>query len=238
MTQQAVVEGHHIVRRRQLVDEVITCLHELLASGQYKEGDKIPTEAKLGEMFTVSRTTVREAIKVLANTGMLEVQQGRGTFVAKRCAGKEPLERRLIRATEPEVYEARLLLETDIARLAAQRRTDEDLRKMRWYMEESATALKRGDINNYLSCDVQFHVAVAVASKNAVLVDVYSAFTDVLHDSLRRSWEQNPSIDIEQRRAAILQSHEKIYQAIYEADPDNAARITAGLIGEMYKIDV
>jgi DNA-binding FadR family transcriptional regulator len=237
MAGQAVVEGYAIVRRRQLVDEVISCLHELLASGKYKEGDKIPTESKLGEMFTVSRTTVREAIKVLANTGMLEVQQGRGTFVSKRSPGTEPLARRLIRANEQEVYEARLLLETDIARLAAQRRTDEDLRKMRWYMEESSNSLKRGDVDNYLSCDVQFHVALATASKNMVLVDVYGAFTDVLLDSLRRSWEQNSNVNMEQRRNNILQSHAELYQAIYEADPEKAARVAATFIGEMYKID-
>ncbi|MDR3176902.1 MAG: FadR family transcriptional regulator [Desulfovibrio sp.] len=225
-------EPRRIVRRRQLVDEVISGMHELLASGGYKEGDKIPTESQLGDMFTVSRTTVREAIKVLANTGMLEVQQGRGTFVARRAPGKEPLENRLVRAREQDVYEARLLLETDIARLAAQRRSEADLHVMRRCMEECEAAFRQGDAGRYLSYDAEFHVAMAEACKNAILLDVYVAFSDALRDSLRRRWERDAVS--EDRRAGMLAYYRELYQAICDREPDKAAAAAAAYIGQMY----
>ncbi|MDR1489067.1 MAG: FadR family transcriptional regulator [Desulfovibrio sp.] len=227
-------EPHRIVRRRQLVDEVIAGMHELLASGRYREGDKIPTEGQLGEMFTVSRTTVREAIKVLAKTGILEVQQGRGTFVARRAPGKEPLENRLVRAREQDVYEARLLLETDIARLAAQRRSEEDMLVMRRCLEECEMAFKQGDAGRYLSYDAEFHVAMSEACKNAILLDVYVAFSDALRDSLRRRWELDWSAGSEERRAGMLASYRDLYQAICDGEPEKAAAAAAAYIGQMY----
>jgi DNA-binding FadR family transcriptional regulator len=207
------------VKRRQLVDEVIAELHRLLALGYYKEGDRFPPEPKLGEMLNVSRTTVREAVKVLAKTGRLEVQQGRGTFVVRPTPGKEPLEQRLGRAGLLEINEARRILELGIVRLAAERRTEDDLRVLREVLEKRAEATERGDFQTCVERDIEFHKAMADAGKNRILVDIFAAFTDVLRNSIHQIKEYNIALNCRK----ILEDHKKLYAAVEAQDTEKAA---------------
>lgn len=218
------------LKRRQLADEVIAELHALLASGRYKEGDRFPPEPELGEMLNVSRTTVREAVKVLAKTGHLEVQQGRGTFVAKPAPGKEPLEQRLSRASLQEINEVRYFLDLGIARLAAERRTDEDLHIMRRLLEERIQAKERGDFKTCVERDIEFHKAMAEASKNRILVDIFTAFTDVLRDSIYHIKENDIALDYQE----ILEDHKKLYAAVEAGDLDKAV---SNAHSYLYEID-
>jgi DNA-binding FadR family transcriptional regulator len=207
-----------ILKRRQLADEVIAELHEILTSGKYKEGDRFPPESELGEMLNVSRTTIREAVKVLAKTGYLEVQQGRGTFVSRKNPGKEPLEQRLSRASLQEINEVRFFLDIGIAKLAAERRTEEDLAILRKHLDERIEARRCGDLQTCLECDIEFHIAMANASKNRILVDIFTAFSDVLRDFVYRVKKINIPLEYQ----GILEDHKRLYLAVEAQDADMA----------------
>src|ERR1700690_3528049 len=117
--------------KRQLVDQVIEHLKAAIASSDYGMGAKLPAEPMLVKELGVGRSTLREAIRVLAYNGMLEVRQGDGTYIRALPANSEPLAYRLRRAKVREVQEVRRTLEFEIVRLAAERRRKRDLEQIR-----------------------------------------------------------------------------------------------------------
>src|SRR5271169_875714 len=116
-----------LIRRQQLVEQVIEHLNNVISSGTYAIGAKLPAEPQLMEELGIGRSTLREAIRVLSHNGVLEVRQGDGTYVRALPDSGETLARRLRRARVREVQEVRKTLEIEIVRLAAERHKEEDL---------------------------------------------------------------------------------------------------------------
>jgi len=172
------------VRSRKLCDLVIQQIQEKISLGIFAPGAKIPTEPTLMAQLGVGRSTVREAIRVLVNAGLLEVRQGDGTYVLSRASGQEPLEYRLRRATAGEIREVRRIIEVETARLAASNRTDLDLETMRDCLARKKAAMAGGDTHGYVAADIAFHSAVAAASGNSLLADLYRSFCMVFQDFL------------------------------------------------------
>jgi len=171
--------------RRSLVDLVIARIQQQISLGVLVPGKRIPTETELGDVLGVSRTTIREAVVVLAHMGLLEVRQGDGTYVMATAApGRESLDQRLRRAAALEVYEVRRPLEIETARLAAARRTASDVRRLRELLAERDKLRTAGKSEQAVDIDVEFHRTIAVASRNAVLADVYNAFSIALRETL------------------------------------------------------
>jgi DNA-binding FadR family transcriptional regulator len=171
------------VKRRGLVEQVAHELQHRISLGDWTAGSKLPTEPELMALFEVGRSTVREAVKVLAHAGMVTVRQGDGTYV-RPLSPTESLERRLRRAAILEVYEVRKALEIEGARLAAARRDETDLAMMADALARRAAAKKIDDEAEFVEADIAFHQAIAVASKNAVLADLYRAFTSALRNAI------------------------------------------------------
>jgi GntR family transcriptional repressor for pyruvate dehydrogenase complex len=167
------------VRRSGLADQVIENLRALIGGGTYRIGDRLPPEADLCTMFGVGRSTLREAMRVLANRGMVDVRHGGGTFVAAMVP-RESFEERIGRAALEDVYEARLLLELPLAELAAQRRDARDVAAMRAALRKRARAIRAADVALYTEADFAFHRAIAKAAKNAALLGIYDAFLQVV----------------------------------------------------------
>ncbi len=170
--------------RRSLVDLVIARIQQQISLGVLVPGKRIPTETELGDVLGVSRTTIREAVVVLAHMGLLEVRQGDGTYVMATAPGRESLDQRLRRAAALEVYEVRRPLEIETARLAAARRTASDVRRLRELLAERDKLRAAGKSEQAVDIDVEFHRTIAVASRNAVLADVYNAFSIALRETL------------------------------------------------------
>lgn len=170
--------------RRSLVDLVIARIQQQISLGVLVPGKRIPTETELGDALGVSRTTIREAVVVLAHMGLLEVRQGDGTYVMAAAPGRESLDQRLRRAAALEVYEVRRPLEIETARLAAARRTASDVRRLRELLAERDKFRAAGKSEQAVDIDVEFHRTIAVASRNAVLADVYNAFSIALRETL------------------------------------------------------
>jgi DNA-binding FadR family transcriptional regulator len=217
------------LKRKHLVDLVITELHGLLDSGQYKEGDRFPTEPELCEMLNVSRTTVREAVKVLAKIGHLEVHQGKGTFVNQYRPDREPLGLRLNRASLQEVSEVRHLLELGIVRLAAERRTDGDLKILRELLEERIEAKQRGDFKACVEYDIEFHKAMAGACKNKILEEIFTTFTDALRNAIHQMKANAIDLNYEE----ILDAHKKLYAAVEAQDVESAIANATSYLDEI-----
>jgi GntR family transcriptional repressor for pyruvate dehydrogenase complex len=170
--------------RRSLVDLVIARIQQQISLGVLVPGKRIPTETELGDALGVSRTTIREAVVVLAHMGLLEVRQGDGTYVMAAAPGRESLDQRLRRAAALDVYEVRRPLEIETARLAAARRTASDVRRLRELLAERDKFRAAGKSEQAVDIDVEFHRTIAVASRNAVLADVYNAFSIALRETL------------------------------------------------------
>jgi DNA-binding FadR family transcriptional regulator len=148
---------------------------------KYKAGEKIPAEPELMKIYGVGRSTIREAVKTLAMTGVLTVQQGAGTFVNKDLQS-ETIEQRLRRADFDEVIAVRKLLEDETVRLAAKNYTEADMEEMKQCLENRRLAINAGQRQLCVDADIAFHAAIAKASSNKVLAGLYQSFTIIIRD--------------------------------------------------------
>lgn len=164
-----------IIQRSGLADTVAGKLKELIKSGMYNTGDRLASEPELMQQFGVGRSSIREAIRILSNCGLVRVQQGVGTFVELREGIAEPLHQRLNRASGNDLNEVRQLLELKIAEKAACNRTDEDIRMMSDFLQKRNDAAVNNLIEECLNADINFHISIALAAKNDILADLYKS---------------------------------------------------------------
>lgn len=162
-----------LIKRKSLTEEVAAKLQEQILLGHYKVNDKLPIEPELMKSFGVGRSTIREAIKLLTNSGLLRVQQGLGTFVDNQTASREPMDQRMKRANIEDLNEVRQLLEMKIAEKAALNRTEKQIEEIKLHLAARKAAANNGLLNACVEADINFHVAIAEASGNQILADLY-----------------------------------------------------------------
>ncbi|GGA90740.1 FadR/GntR family transcriptional regulator [Puia dinghuensis] len=212
--------------RHSLADAVVGRLQQQLSLGVYKAGDKLPSEPELMAEFGVGRSTIREAIRILANTGLVTVRQGSGTMVEPQRGIAEPLPQRLRRADATHLDEVRQLLEMKIAEKAALLRTRRDITKMKALLQDRNTAAQAGDTEGAINSDIRFHVAMAVAARNDILADLYRSVAEQMGRHFHQTYLTTD------RFIETQQLHELLLQSIIDQDPKKAwqyaAKITAG----------
>lgn len=206
------------IKRTSLTDEVADRLREKILRGKYSPGDKLPTETELMEMFQVSRSTLREAIRVLANAGWIRVQQGAGTFVEGKTIQNEPLYQRLQRSGEEDLEEVRSLLERKIVEKAALNRSKENITKLKSILKKRAEYAKLGNAQACIDVDLEFHKHLAIASGNSILADLYEAFAIRLKESFLERFKTVESFEKTQ------QQHEELLYFIETGDVVNAIK--------------
>lgn len=167
------IETNSIIQKKSLAKEVSDQLQKQITEGKLKKGDKLPIEPELMKIFGVGRSTIREAVKMLLDRGYLNVQQGRGTFVESQKPTGEPFEQRLKRADIWDLYDVRKILEAAIAERAALYRTEQDLKDIQKYIMERKTFAKDGLLKECIEADIHFHVAIAKATHNEILFELY-----------------------------------------------------------------
>jgi len=214
------------LRRGSLCDEVIASLREQISSGAWPVGERIPPESELIERLQVGRGTVREAIKALAHIGLLEVRQGDGTYVRSRSELAGALRRQLGSYTDTDVQEVRRALEVEGARLAATRRTEDDLRAMADALAERDVAADAGRdlgrwdavwVTPWVRADVRFHQAVVAASHNPMLTEMYLEMAEQLA-SLLTTLSSAADHD-----HYLVRGHSALLEAIEAGDAERAA---------------
>ncbi|NRF38102.1 FadR/GntR family transcriptional regulator [Pedobacter foliorum] len=217
----------NLIQKKSLADEVASRLSEQISLGQYKVNEQLPIEPELMKNFGVGRSTIREAIKILANSGLLRVQQGIGTFVDQAIANREPMELRLKRANVKDLDEVRQLLEMKIAELAAHNRTESDIIAIRAHLGNRKRAAKAGLIDECIEADVQFHIAIALASKNEILADLYKSASIHL-----KNWFLQTHPDVKVFEETYIY-HEQLLKSIIAGDAKKAWTIAAKILGHV-----
>ena len=142
--------------RLSLSRQVLNAMESMIRSGQWKVGDRIPAEPELARAFSVSHNTIREALQSLIHMGMLEARPGDGTYVMASDRFAVAVSNRLRESELPQILEARLALEKEIARLAAVKRTEEDLEILEAALKDCHARVRPG-----IEDDMLFHAAVA-----------------------------------------------------------------------------
>jgi DNA-binding FadR family transcriptional regulator len=203
-------------RRSALADQVIAQLRAQIASGEWPVGSRIPTEPELVEQLGVARNTVREAVRALAHNGLLDIRQGSGTYVAATSELAGVMHRRFADADPGHVAELRSALEAAAARLAAGRRTAQDLRQLDVLLERRERAWESGAAEAFVAADATLHMAVVAASHNDVLAGLYADLGGVVRDSVRAGVG-------EVLRPEAHQDHARLVAAIRAGDGDRAA---------------
>jgi DNA-binding FadR family transcriptional regulator len=212
-------------RRAGLIDQVIEQLREQITTGRWPVGSRIPTESELAQLTATSRNTVREAVQSLVHAGLLERRQGSGTYVLASSELAGAVSRRVAGARHRDVLEVRRTLEAGIARLAAARRTDEDVARMHSLLAARAEARQAGDIDDLVTIDVELHRAIAQATHNPVLTELYENLLDALQENVRRNVEVIAPEDDD--------DHVELVAAIEARQPDRAAEETARFLDDL-----
>jgi len=166
-----------VIRKRSLAEELAERLRQRITDEQFEVGEKLPAEPELMRIFGVGRSTVREAVKILVNMGFLKVQQGAGTFVESRAAADDPMAQRLRRADIRDLDEVRRILEVAIVERAAGRRTEQDIEKIERFLAERGATAAAGRLEACIEADIRFHVALAEATHNEILYELYRSAT-------------------------------------------------------------
>ncbi len=202
-------------RRASLIDQVIEQLRQQITSGTWAIGGRIPTEAELAQLTGTSRNTVREAVQSLVHAGLLERRQGSGTYVLAASEMAGAVSRSVAGAHRIHVLEVRRALEVGAARLAARRRTPDDVAETQRLITARNEASEAGNVDGVVAYDVLLHRAIVSASHNPVLIELYENFLGALGESVRTSLAMNGSIDANE--------HLDLLQAIEAGDSERAA---------------
>nr|WP_201784424.1 FCD domain-containing protein [Nonomuraea pusilla] len=174
------------LRHGPVVPQLESLLRERIRQGRWKSGERLPSEVRLAAELGVGRSTVREAVRLLAHDGWLVVRHGSGTFVADPppSAGEDGDLRGLLRrARVLEAFEVRRALEVEAARLAAARIRPEDVEELRALLHGRQERLG-GDPAAFVDADLDFHRAVVDLAGNAVLSGLYATVQPVLRAAL------------------------------------------------------
>lgn len=214
-----------MIKRKSLADEVAARLQEQVSLGRYKVNDKLPIEPELMKTFGVGRSTIREAIKLLINSGLLRVQQGVGTFVDRPTSSNEPIEQRLKRAKFEDLDEVRQLLEMKIAEKAAINRNVQDIEAISTALLQRKTAAVEGRLNDCVSADIRFHTAIAEATGNDILADLYKSAAIHLENGFLQMYTDTEPFK------QTYHLHEQLLKNIIAGDAKKALSTAAKIIG-------
>mgnify|MGYP003608942410 FL=1 len=210
--------------KRSLVDQALEQLRLRITEGRWAIGERLPTEPELSAELGISRNTVREAMRVLAFSGLIEIRQGDGSYLRSMT---DPLGamRALSHCTLEQAQETRQILEVEAVGLAALRRTAADLSVLRQALNASAQ-LYHGELEAYISADLVFHKHLVDAAHNPALSELYQYFSAIVGAQLRQT------LNISPRRQAVFDLHIALLEAVEHQDPERAKSLCRQLINE------
>lgn len=216
------------IQRKTLAQEVADRLIEGISNDEYAIGEKLPIESELMKIYGVGRSSIREAIKILSIKGILNVQQGVGTFVVAKNA-QESLESQMNKAEIQDVQEVRSLLDSKIAAKAAMNRTEEDLKTIKKYLDLRSQFAEENLATECYQADINFHLSIAEACGNKLLREIYKVATKHILSSFEiRHHNNTDSFKISQK------IHNELYQSIENRDAEKASIIAQKIVDQIY----
>lgn len=204
-------------KTRKLPEQIADKLRQMIIQEEMQTGSKLPAEAELMNRFGVSRSTVREAVKILQTEHIVDIRQGQGTFLcAMPGLASDPLGLRFADQKElvSQLLETRLLIEPAVAALAAQRREEKHLTEMKQLIDKMDNAYLHGE--DYTPFDALFHSVIAECTGN----DVIRRLLPTIHESIQAGYHHTRRVEGSYQRAS--QCHLEMYRAIGEHDSERA----------------
>ena len=202
---------------RPLAERVAERIGELIITKDIKRGEKLPNEFELAESLNVGRGTIREAVKLLVSRNVLEIRRGKGTFVAQEPGvSEDPYGLRFYEDKKKlmkDLIQIRFLLEPQIAELAAQNASEENIKEMQRLNREISELIRNGE--RYIEKDIELHSCWARSTQNEIIPHLLPA----IHRAIALFFETTDK----QEWVASTRAHEKIIAAIEQHD-SKAAR--------------
>jgi GntR family transcriptional repressor for pyruvate dehydrogenase complex len=209
------------IQSTKVFEQIADQIEKRILNGELRSGDRLPTERELAEQFRASRTAVREAMKILAQKGLVEMRPGRGTIVIDGAPEAMQNSIGLVMKLKlgevggsDDLVEVREILETEIAALAAARATSEEIASMREAVRVMDESL--GDADAYIAADNQFHQALAKATQNTLILILVDSIVSPLSEQRKQIF----AVEGGPERGQF--HHRRILESIIRRDPENA----------------
>ncbi|MCQ6279860.1 FadR/GntR family transcriptional regulator [Bacillus sp. EB600] len=211
------------IKPKKIYEEVAETIYEMIRNGQLKPGQKLDSVQQLAESFQVGRSAIREALTSLRAMGLVDMRQGEGTFIREFDTDQItfPLSTVILMNQEDiaNLLEVRKIIELGTAAAAAKRRTNQHLMAMEKALEEMKAASGNEELGE--GADLQFHLAIAEASQNALLLNLMnhvSSMTEEAMKETRKVWLFSKQTTLEK----LAEQHDAIYKAIKERNEEQA----------------
>jgi GntR family transcriptional repressor for pyruvate dehydrogenase complex len=217
----AASEGFRVISRRRASEEVVRQIRDLIGGGQIHPGDRFPAERELCRVLDVGRSTLREAMRALEALGLVRVVPGQGTFLVELPGAAEesgPATDSRLKAWERqrEMFQVREILEPGLAALAARHATAAQRERIRSRFRAQEAGMRQG--RSGMLDNTAFHMAVAEAANNSILLQMVLSFLDLLRETRLTAW-QSP-----ERPGRSVREHARILAAIEARNPRAAER--------------
>ena len=209
------------VKKTRVYEEIVVKVKHMIEKGRLHSGDQLPSERELADVFNVSRSSVREALRSLETQGFLESRQGDGTYIARQPVESlvNPLATVIFTEKDGqiELFEMRRLIEPQLAYLAAERATPEEIVMLGKALELQEDAIAQGESGTEV--DKTFHYILAKAAKNKVILRIVDNIMDLLAES------RDKYLQVEGRPERSLARHREVLNAIRSGDRELAASV-------------
>lgn len=208
---------------RPQYERIAELVAEYIAEQRLRPGDRLPTEQEFAEQFGVSRTIVRDAIKMLTPSGLVRTRRGSGIFVGEEEQQSPQFSRmHLASPTAPErineLFEFRAFQEMQTARLAARHVTVAELRTIEHFLSMNKEAAKSEDRETFLRSDDEFHRSIAIASHNAFFVEAVTSILQLQRWAVNILTGGAPGSSL-----LAVEQHTRLFEAIQDGKPEEAA---------------
>jgi len=202
-----------------LSEKVSANIKNLIIDNQIQPGDKLPNEIDLAAQLNVSRSTIREAIKLLVSKNILEIRRGKGTYVCERPGiATDPLGVTFMNKKDLLLYlfEARLIIEPGIAEIAAIRSSEKNTKDLEEAFNKIEKNVREG--KNHTDADLGFHNIIAKSTQNPILHRILP----IINDSIKEGYLETK--DIPESGEMVITDHRNILRAIKKKDHESAKK--------------
>lgn len=208
------------ITRQHIHEQIAEYIEGMVAANELKEGQQLPSERELAAMLQVNRNSVRQAMYLLQQRGLVEIRLGSGSYITRmpNTIVGQTIARYFIfgSCSHNDLMSLREILEPGVAAMAARLATAEDLQRLETLVEELEAAYERRDLDANVEADAAFHEALAAATHNDLIIAIMGGLQSVMRKWLKAQAEAGPQEE-------GTRGHRIIYQAVAARDPERAA---------------
>lgn len=213
-----------------LSHKVSNRIKHLIQKEKYKPGEKLPNETQLADLFGVSRPTIREAVKLLASQNIVEIVVGKGTFVSQNPGiSNDPLGLDFVvdKNLTLSLIEARQIIEPSVAKLAAERANQKDIKKLGNLIKTMKDVTNQHNV--WVETELEFHRSIAKATQNSVIMRL----VPIIQEAILKSFQYAPPSNLDHKEAYL--EHTDIYTMIKDKNPQKAFQSMSNHMNNSYK---